>query len=198
MIMQPSTTLEAPVSAIENAEFSHENVLVSTGKRSGLIISVAVHSTVLGQALGGARMWNYPHWTDAVADSLRLSAAMTLKNSAAGLNRGGGKSVIHIPMGVLLTPEQKRDAMLDLGDAIESLNGAYMTAEDVGTSRVGPVNRRMRLPLVFTRASSPRVRFCSALATLRAVTSSFRGSDRLAAASRDPSQPQEPCSPSRT
>ncbi|MEV8253518.1 Glu/Leu/Phe/Val dehydrogenase dimerization domain-containing protein [Rhodoglobus sp. NPDC076762] len=134
MITQASTTLEAPVSALENAEFSHENVLVATGKRSGLVISVAVHSTVLGQALGGARMWNYPHWTDAVADSLRLSAAMTLKNSAAGLNRGGGKSVIHIPMGVTLTSEQKRDAMLDLGDAIESLNGAYMTAEDVGTS----------------------------------------------------------------
>ncbi|MGV8876395.1 MAG: Glu/Leu/Phe/Val dehydrogenase dimerization domain-containing protein [Rhodoglobus sp.] len=134
MITPASTTLEVPVSAIENAEFVHESVLIVTGKRSGLVICVAVHSTVLGQALGGARMWNYPHWTDAVADALRLSAAMTLKNSAAGLNRGGGKSVIHLPMGVVLTGQQKRDAMLDLGDAIESLDGAYMTAEDVGTS----------------------------------------------------------------
>jgi len=134
MISQPSTTLEAPSSALDNAEFTHENVLVSSGKRSGLIITVAVHSTVLGQALGGARMWNYPHWTDAVADALRLSAAMTLKNSAAGLNRGGGKAVIHVPMGVVLTAAEKRDAMLDLGDAVESLHGAYMTAEDVGTS----------------------------------------------------------------
>ncbi len=114
--------------------FTHENVLVTTGSRSGLVIIVAVHSTKLGQALGGARVWQYENWTDAVADSLRLSAAMTLKNAAAGLNRGGGKAVVHLPMGTVLTDEQKRDAMLDLGDAVESLGGAYMTAEDVGTS----------------------------------------------------------------
>jgi leucine dehydrogenase len=59
---------------------------------------------------------------------------MTLKNAAAGLSRGGGKSVIYLPLGTVLTDEQKRDVMLDLGDAIESLGGAYMTAEDVGTS----------------------------------------------------------------
>jgi leucine dehydrogenase len=134
MTLHPPTTLDAAPSFIANAEFGHENVLISTGRRSGLVITVAVHSTVLGKALGGARMWNYPHWTDAVADALRLSAAMTLKNSAAGLHRGGGKSVVHLPMGVTLTADEKRDAMLDLGDAIESLNGAYMTAEDVGTS----------------------------------------------------------------
>ncbi len=134
MTPQPSTTVDAPSSALANAEFSHENVLISTGARSALVITVAVHSTALGQALGGARMWNYPYWTDAVADALRLSAAMTLKNSAAGLNRGGGKAVIHLPMGVTLTDAEKRDAMLDLGDAIEALNGAYMTAEDVGTT----------------------------------------------------------------
>ena len=134
MTQQPSMTLDAPPSALANAEFGHENVLISTGTRSGLVITVAVHSTILGQALGGARMWNYPHWTDAVADALRLSAAMTLKNSAAGLHRGGGKSVIHLPMGMTLTDARKRDAMLDLGDAIESLGGAYMTAEDVGTT----------------------------------------------------------------
>ena len=114
--------------------FTHEKVLVTTGIRSGLVMSVAVHSTKLGQALGGARVWQYENWTDAVADALRLSAAMTLKNAAAGLNRGGGKSVIHLPLGTVLTDEQKRDAMLDLGDAVESLGGAYMTAEDVGTS----------------------------------------------------------------
>ncbi|MBN9151233.1 MAG: Glu/Leu/Phe/Val dehydrogenase family protein [Cryobacterium sp.] len=114
--------------------FEHERVLITTGPRSGLVISVAVHSTKLGQALGGARVWHYENWTDAVADSLRLSAAMTLKNAAAGLNRGGGKAVIHLPMGTALSDEQKRDAMLDLGDAVESLGGVYMTAEDVGTS----------------------------------------------------------------
>lgn len=113
---------------------THERVLITTGPRSGLTIIVAVHSTKLGQALGGARLWNYENWTDALGDALRLSAAMTLKNSAAGLARGGGKSVINLPMGTVLTAAQKRDAMLDLGDAIESLGGAYMTAEDVGTS----------------------------------------------------------------
>jgi len=113
---------------------THERVLITTGPRSGLTIIVAVHSTKLGQALGGARLWQYENWTDALADALRLSAAMTLKNSAAGLARGGGKSVIHLPIGTVLSDAQKRDAMLDLGDAIESLGGAYMTAEDVGTS----------------------------------------------------------------
>ena len=97
-------------------------------------IIVAVHSTRLGQALGGARLWHYGQWTDALADALRLSQAMTMKNAAAGLARGGGKSVIAIPAGVTLDDAQKRDAMLDLGDAVESLGGAYMTAEDVGTS----------------------------------------------------------------
>lgn len=112
----------------------HERVLITRGPRSGLVVIVAVHSTVLGQALGGARLWQYAHWTDALADALRLSQAMTLKNAAAGLARGGGKAVIAIPPGVVLDDAAKRDAMLDLGDAVESLGGAYMTAEDVGTS----------------------------------------------------------------
>jgi leucine dehydrogenase len=124
-------TSPVPLSTIP---FTHERVLVTTGARSGLTIIVAVHSTKLGQALGGARVWQYENWTDALADALRLSAAMTLKNSAAGLSRGGGKSVIHLPIGTVLDEAQKRDAMLDLGDAVESLDGAYMTAEDVGTS----------------------------------------------------------------
>src|SRR5690554_617182 len=134
MTTEPSTKPDTDSLALDTVPFDHEKVLITTGARSGLTISVAVHSTMLGQALGGARVWQYGHWTDAVADSLRLSAAMTLKNAAAGLNRGGGKSVIHVPMGTVLTDEQKRDAMLDLGDAIESLGGSYMTAEDVGTS----------------------------------------------------------------
>jgi len=121
-------------SPIASVPFTHERVLVTTGRRSGLVITVAVHSTTLGQALGGARAWQYENWTDAVADALRLSAAMTLKNAAAGLARGGGKSVIHLPVGTAFTGELARNAMLDLGDAVESLDGAYMTAEDVGTS----------------------------------------------------------------
>lgn len=134
MTQHPTTVPDARPLDLSATPFTHERVLITTGSRSGLTMSVAVHSTRLGQALGGARLWQYDNWTDAVADSLRLSAAMTLKNAAAGLNRGGGKSVIHVPAGIALTDEQKRDAMLDLGDAIDSLDGAYMTAEDVGTS----------------------------------------------------------------
>lgn len=129
-LTQPAPALDA-LAAIP---VTHEKVLITTGSRSGLMITVAVHSTRLGQALGGARVWQYATWTDAVADALRLSAAMTLKNAAAGLALGGGKAVIYLPLGTVLGAAEQRNAMLDLGDAVESLNGAYMTAEDVGTS----------------------------------------------------------------
>ena len=115
-------------------ELPHEKLLIVRGPRSGLTISVAVHSTRLGQALGGCRLWSYDNWVEAVHDSLRLAEGMTYKNAAAGLARGGGKTVIHVPRGVQLDAERRRAVMLDLGDAIASLDGAYMTAEDVGTS----------------------------------------------------------------
>jgi leucine dehydrogenase len=116
------------------AHLPHETLHVVTGRRSGLTISIAVHSTVLGPALGGCRVWTYDSWQEAVADSLRLAEGMTLKNAAAGLNRGGGKAVIYLPRGTVLTPTERFEAMLDLGDAVETLGGSYMTAEDVGTS----------------------------------------------------------------
>lgn len=115
-------------------ELEHERVLIARGVRSGLTVIVAVHSTTLGPALGGARVWTYRSWREAVSDALRLSEGMTYKNAAAGLSRGGGKSVVYIPEGTVLDAERKRDAMLDLGDAVESLGGVYFTAEDVGTS----------------------------------------------------------------
>lgn len=115
-------------------EFTHERVEVVTGRRSGLFIAVALHSSVLGSALGGARLWTYPHWSDGLGDALRLSAAMTLKNAAAGLDAGGGKSVIALEPGTVLDAERRRAAFLDLGDAVESLAGLYRTAEDVGST----------------------------------------------------------------
>lgn len=115
-------------------EFTHERVEVITGRRSGLLIAVALHSSVLGSALGGARLWTYPHWSDALGDALRLSAAMTLKNATAGLDAGGGKSVIGLDEGTVLDAERRRDAFLDLGDAVESFGGLYRTAEDVGST----------------------------------------------------------------
>ena len=115
-------------------DFTHERVEVITGSRSGLFIAVALHSSVLGSALGGARLWTYAHWSDALGDALRLSAAMTLKNAAAGLDAGGGKSVICLPPGTVLDAGRRRDAFLDLGDAVELIDGLYRTAEDVGST----------------------------------------------------------------
>lgn len=114
-------------------QFAHERVLTAVGDRSGLVITVALHSSVLGPALGGCRMWTYPTWQDAQSDALRLSAAMTLKNSAAGLDAGGGKSVIALPQGGL-DADRRRAALLDLGDLVEAHGGRYRTAEDVGTT----------------------------------------------------------------
>ena len=112
----------------------HERVVVATGKRSGLPVIVAVHSTVLGQAVGGCRMWQYSDWQHALDDALRLSSAMTLKCALAGLPLGGGKSVIALPVGVTLQGEARRDALHDLGDVIESFGGSYGVGEDVGTT----------------------------------------------------------------
>jgi len=125
-----------PVDLVETTgtTLPHETLHVVKGRRSGLTISIAVHSTILGPALGGCRVWTYDSWAEAVADSLRLAEGMTLKNSAAGLNRGGGKAVVYLPRGTHLTADERYEVMLDLGDAVESLGGTYMTAEDVGTS----------------------------------------------------------------
>lgn len=115
-------------------DLTHERVEVVTGRRSGLSVVVALHSSVLGSALGGARLWTYPSWVDALGDALRLSAAMTLKNAAAGLDAGGGKAVIGLAPGTVLDAARRRAAFLDLGDAVESLDGLYRTAEDVGST----------------------------------------------------------------
>ncbi|MDZ8171999.1 Glu/Leu/Phe/Val dehydrogenase family protein [Microbacterium xanthum] len=115
-------------------DFTHERVEVTTGPRSGLFIAVALHSSTLGSALGGARIWRYPHWSDALGDVLRLSAAMTLKNAAAGLAAGGGKAVIALSPDEKLDAARRRDAFLDLGDVVDSFGGAYRTAEDVGST----------------------------------------------------------------
>ena len=111
----------------------HEELVVGRGKRSGIHVIVAIHSTALGPALGGARLWSYQALGDAIADALRLSEAMTYKASAAGLDLGGGKAVLCVPPGRELTSDIRRDLMLDLGDVVDSLGGRYVTAEDVGT-----------------------------------------------------------------
>ncbi len=110
--------------------YGHEQVVFFHDKESGLKAIIVIHSTVLGPALGGCRMWNYADEAAAVRDVLRLSRGMTYKAAVAGLNLGGGKAVI---IGDART--QKTDEMMAaFGRAVESVGGRYITAEDVGMS----------------------------------------------------------------
>lgn len=104
------------------------------GTRSGLYTFVAVHSTLRGPAVGGCRMWAYEDTRLALRDVLRLSRAMTYKAAVADLPQGGGKGVIMLDPGVRLTPRRRHAALLDFGDTVQMLHGAYITAEDVGVS----------------------------------------------------------------
>jgi leucine dehydrogenase len=122
----------------------HERVAITIGERSGLAVIVAVHSTALGQAVGGCRLWRYRDWRDALDDALRLSEAMTLKCALAGLALGGGKSVIAVGPDSELTPERRRAAMLDLGDAVDAFGGSYGVGEDVGTTAEDMLIARQR------------------------------------------------------
>lgn len=115
-------------------DFTHERVTTVTGARSGLRITTALHSSALGPALGGCRLWTYDHWLDGVADALRLAQAMTMKNALADIGAGGGKAVIALSPGDVLDADRRRDALLDLGDLVESFGGAYVTTEDVGVT----------------------------------------------------------------
>jgi leucine dehydrogenase len=112
----------------------HEELVVRKGRRSGVYTIVAVHSTTLGPALGGCRMWRYVSSAEAARDALRLSRAMTFKAAAAGLSLGGGKSVISLPPGAPPNGKVRRAVLEDFADTVAVLEGAYVTAEDVGTS----------------------------------------------------------------
>jgi leucine dehydrogenase len=118
---------------IPPVDFDHEDLAVRRGRRSGLYTIVAIHSTALGPALGGVRLCHYPATIDGARDALRLAAGMTYKAAAAGLDLGGGKGVICAPAGGL-EAEQRHAALLDFADLVESLEGRYITAEDVGIS----------------------------------------------------------------
>lgn len=119
------------MSLFEHPSFdNHEKVLFATDKASGLKAILAVHSTARGPAVGGCRMWTYENSNAALTDVLRLSQGMSYKNVMADLPIGGGKTVIMRPEG-----DFDREALFEaLGNALEALNGNYMTAEDVGVS----------------------------------------------------------------
>lgn len=117
--------------AVGPVAYDHEDLVVHRGPRSGLDAVVAVHSTALGPALGGIRLWRYPSTGDGVRDALRLAAGMTYKAAAAGVDLGGGKGVICMP-DEDLGADRREAALLDFGDLVDSLGGRYITAEDVG------------------------------------------------------------------
>jgi leucine dehydrogenase len=108
----------------------HEKVLIGRDAESGYHGIIAIHSTVLGPAVGGTRFWNYATEAEALTDALRLSHGMTYKNALAGLPLGGGKSII-----IGNNKATNREALLRAhGRFVDTLNGRYITAEDVGTS----------------------------------------------------------------
>jgi len=107
---------------------AHEEIHFVTDEKCGLKAIIAVHSTHLGPAAGGARFWHYAKDADALIDALRLSRGMSYKNAMAGLPLGGGKSVILADEKRTKTPEM----LHAFGKAVDGLGGRYVTAEDVG------------------------------------------------------------------
>lgn len=110
--------------------YGHKKVVLCNDNETGLRAVIAIHSTVLGPATGGLRMWTYPDETAAIMDALRLARGMTYKYAAAGVNLGGGKAVI------IGDPKRdKNEAMMRaMGRFIDRQGGEYMTGEDVGTT----------------------------------------------------------------
>lgn len=107
----------------------HEQLVFCHDPHSGLNAIIAIHNTTLGPALGGTRLWNYNSHEEGIVDALRLSRGMTFKAAISGLNLGGGKAVI------IANPAQKSEALWRrYGKFVDSLNGKYITAEDVNTS----------------------------------------------------------------
>ena len=112
----------------EMSKFRHEKVLFVNNEKAGLKAIIAVHNTNLGPAIGGCRLWPYESFDAALFDVLRLSRGMSHKNAVAGLPHGGGKGVI------IADPSQKTEAMFEaFAEAVNSLGGDYITAEDVNT-----------------------------------------------------------------
>jgi leucine dehydrogenase len=127
-------------------KYDYEKVLLFQNQDVGLRAVLAIHSTVLGPAAGGTRMWTYASDLDAMEDAMRLARGMTYKYAAAGVNLGGGKVVI------LGDPKTQKSEMLfrALGRFINNLRGEYLTGEDVGTTLQDMDFIRMETPYVIT------------------------------------------------
>lgn len=122
----------------------YEKVIEIKNQAVGLHAFVAIHSTAIGPSLGGVRMYPYPTREQALEDALRLSKAMSYKSALAETGLGGGKSVI------IGSPKIKKTEalLLAFGEALNSLNGSYIGAEDVGTNTQDMLIIRKTTPFV--------------------------------------------------
>lgn len=122
----------------------HEQVVFCNDTSTGLKAIIAIHNTTLGPALGGTRMWQYKTEKEALCDVLRLSRGMTFKSAISGVNLGGGKAII-----IGDAKSQKSEALLRrFGKFVNSLNGKYITAEDVNMKTADMEYIRMETPFV--------------------------------------------------
>lgn len=121
--------MESPLYATIKA-MGHEQVLICQDLRENYCGIFALHSTRLGPAIGGTRLWNYDHFENAMTDALRLSRGMTYKCAMAGIPFGGGKSVLIADGNAI----HRESLFTTHGKFVERLGGRYITAEDVGTS----------------------------------------------------------------
>lgn len=121
--------MEAPIFT-SMTQHRYKKVVLCQNADVGLKAVIAIHSTTLGPATGGTRMWTYRSETDAIVDAMRLARGMTYKYAAAGLDLGGGKCVI---IGDPKT-EKTEGLLRAMGRFIQSLGGEFQTGEDVGTT----------------------------------------------------------------
>lgn len=154
-------------------EFDHDRVEFVNDRETGMRGVIAIHSRALGPAMGGLRLAAYSDLTEATVDALRLSRAMTWKNSAADLDLGGGKAVL-IDDGRWGDERLRERRMRALGRRIERLGGEYVTAEDVGTTPEDMIAIGSETRWVAGRPESEGGRGDPSAATARTVFAAIR------------------------
>ena len=127
-------------------QYQYENIFLCQDDKADFKAVIAIHSTALGPAAGGTRMWQYESEMDAIEDALRLARGMTYKYAAAGVNMGGGKAV------VIADPRRSDREIVfrTLGRFINRLGGKFYTGEDVGTTLEDMEYLFMETPYVIT------------------------------------------------
>ncbi len=127
-------------------KYQYENIFLCQDDEADFKAVIAIHSTALGPAAGGIRMWPYVSEMDAIEDALRLARGMTYKYAAAGVNMGGGKAV------VIADPKRKDREIVfrTLGKFVNRLGGKFFTGEDVGTTLEDMEYLFMETPYVIT------------------------------------------------